>query len=84
MAEQNRGSEPAFPRINSNQEWVGGIPGAPGMTLREYYAGQAMAGLLSSRPELSNVFDIDGAEVVNVARLACMIADTLLVELNEV
>lgn len=40
------GNEPAFPGPND-----GNCPGDPGLTKREYFAAQAMIGLLSSETE---------------------------------
>jgi len=43
-------SKPAFPRSETGSAETGQIDqGAPGMTLREYYAGLAMQGLLSAQ-----------------------------------
>ena len=42
----NAGSTPAFPRPGSSDQ---GIPHQNGMTLRDWFAGQALVGALSGR-----------------------------------
>ena len=74
MSEQNDGG-PAFPRPsgkardgNGNSFWP---PGHPGMTLRDWFAGQALAGM----------FDFKTAETEEddwLARIAYGIADAMI------
>jgi hypothetical protein len=47
---------PAYPVIC--EEW----PNQPGMTLRDWFAGQALAGLLASGGKYSKGFECKGAE----------------------
>lgn len=67
---------PAFPRpatVQSEIDAVSGVhePGSPGMSLRDYFAGQAIAGLArSGAPDRLNVNEI--------AEAAYRIADALL------
>lgn len=45
---------PAFPRVTSDCDDHDGVTqydGVPGMSLRDYFAGQAMMGMLSNREE---------------------------------
>lgn len=62
---------PAFPEPGlsglPNGDW---FPGQPGMSLRDYFAGQALAGLTNGRRENVEVF----------AREAYAVADAMLAE----
>jgi hypothetical protein len=71
----SRATEAAFPFPSFNGpnavEW-----GSPGMTLREYYAGLAMQGLLASE-----TLDYHASSSESLARHAVSKADALLAEL---
>ena len=43
------GKKPAFPVSPFADDRGGGFPGQRGMTLKEYYAGQALIGLLANK-----------------------------------
>lgn len=67
---------PAFPRIGhvhsqdcDPEQW---IPGAPGMTLRDYFAAKAMQAILASPNAPSTV------DTVDVAHDAYVMADDML------
>lgn len=71
--EHNGPNEPAFPSFSEigGKEVIGGV----GMTMREWYAGQALIGLLA--------FDDDGANQFTpaiAAREAFRMADAMLAE----
>jgi hypothetical protein len=66
----SRANDAAFPIPHSNE--AGSYPAEPGMTLREYYAGLAMQGLLQH-----NV----GCSVGYVVMVAVQHADALIAEL---
>jgi len=82
---------PAFPYFFPEcDEEIGALPCAyqPGMTLRAYFAGQAMAGLLANDADGAWTND-DGTvcktvkEISNIiARHSCTYADALIEELN--
>ena len=78
MPEQIKGDDPAFPRRNSNKTWADGIEGAQGMTLRQYYASQAMEGMLSSTHMLSVPEGSRKGSLTILARAAWLAADALL------
>lgn len=61
----------AFPEQQPDMNHKGD---APGMTLRQYYAGQAMTGLLATR-------DADNWSAVGMAQMAVEYADALCEEL---
>jgi len=69
-------SKPAFPRSETGSAEIGQIdPGAPGMTLREYYAGLAMQGMI-----------VEGGRFTEpdiVAQFAIAQADALIAALQE-
>lgn len=67
---------PAFPRPYSRHErstetW----PGQNGMTLRDYFAGQALIGLLARPPKSSGLM---AGKPTTTAELAYLIADDML------
>ena len=79
-------NQPAFPRSS-----VGNSEGNEGMTMREYYAGQAMVGLLMGNgialavdagTAVAEAEDIDDFMGVmgKVARLAWRMADVMILE----
>jgi hypothetical protein len=77
-------SKPAFPYIptaqhpNGDTEWVERLDEqCTGMTLREYYAGQALVGLLAS-PKLNVQIENDA-----LARLCAAFADALVAAMEE-
>ena len=76
MSERNDGG-PAFPRPSGEARDGNGTsfwpPGHPGMTLRDWFAGQALAGLIAS-----NMGRIDDGE--SYARLAGLHADAMIAE----
>ena len=63
MMTRKTGDYPAFPTNDTS-----------GMTIREYYAGQIMAALAASRPE------VDPIDIPALARYAWAVADNLLAE----
>ncbi len=70
MSEQPHAGGPVFPRLNSQMD--------PGMSLRDWFAGQALAGLIGATPV------IDEAQAANepitqfAARVAYKAADAML------
>lgn len=70
-----KGSDAAFPRGPSNR-----CSSGHGMTLREYYAGQAMAGLLAG---LKGTMEVSTVIEEMVAKTAVCNADALLAELEK-
>ena len=66
----NDNSQPAFPYTNCEDH---GLNGSPGMTLRQWYAGMAMQGLLA----LPNG---SGDALNNLVKAAFTIADTMLAQ----
>ena len=74
MTAQHRGNAPAFPRSATHGSDY--LPsGDPGMTLREYYAGQAMVGLLGEEQHT-------GLSPSQIADMAVNMADALLEKLS--
>ncbi len=77
------GDSPAFPHVAGSLE--------PGMSLRTWLAGQAMAGIISKLPPMQNydggpckVAKVDCDEVVSqVAAGSVFYADALLAALNK-
>ena len=79
----DRNNQPAFPRV--------GPEGNEGMTMREYYAGQAMVGLLmgngialaveagSAVAKADQLDDFEGV-MGKVAQIAWRVADVMLLE----
>lgn len=67
-------SKPAFPALHSLSD---GVSYSNGMTLREYYAGQALVGLIASND------DGAGDRLTEVPKYAVDIADALIAELNK-
>lgn len=73
MSDKNK---PAFPRSETGSAETGQIDeGAPGMTLREHYAGLAMVGLLAMGPQVQ-----PGDE--EMAKVAFRKADAMIAELQ--
>ena len=78
MSERTGG--PAFPsvsgiRIGDREKWD---PGAPGMTLRDYFAGQALAGICAAQAHpMSTGYEPDSEEA---AQAAYRVADAMLAE----
>ena len=68
-----KGNEPAFP-FSYNDNTPGEMCAHPGMTLRDWFAGQALTGLVQSQIERR----IISAE--NLASVAFNIADAMLKE----
>ena len=66
MSDQPKDGGPAFPR--ENQEW-----GVPGMSLRDWFAGQALAGLLTGQYKDTGHYNLD-----DVPCEAFKIADAML------
>lgn len=66
---------PAFP-ITAEQSSSGMIP-MPGMSLRDYFAGLAMQGLIASGADANRGHD---GYMVTVAKLAFRYADAMLAE----
>ena len=71
----------AFPyqAIASGDELTGDLPGDPGMTLRQWYAGQAVVGLMAN----ANGRYENNAWASNVASDAVTLADALIAELDK-
>lgn len=66
------------PRVNTYHEYQ------DGMSLRAYFAGQALAGILSKTPLRMNVpREAAEDEIACIARGAVLVADTLLQALRE-
>lgn len=59
MSTQTNHGGPVFPTPYSDS--------APGMTLREYYAGQAMAAILASPRTFNGCKELEQQEVANLA-----------------
>jgi hypothetical protein len=79
MAERKDGG-PAFPRRGNDHE-----EGAKGMTLRDYFAGQAMQATLGSDTAVSEIMaadmDADRSGLAKaVAAIAYLFADAMLAE----
>lgn len=72
---------PAFPVLDQ-----GFVPGSGGMSLRDYFAGQALVGILASTPLLRGLADgrdSQGVPAFSMRRasvLAFDLADTMLAE----
>jgi hypothetical protein len=75
-------NQPAFPRPYSEHDGSGGTDrwyAQDGMTMREWYAGQALAGLLANRfPNLPNKTVIDWYS--DMAQTAFYLADAMLLQ----
>jgi hypothetical protein len=74
--------DPAFPKAGSD-----GVASQRGMTMREYYAGQALVGLLSNETLLSYLYEgdnplADDGFVQKMASGAVRYADALIAELD--
>lgn len=77
MTKDNSG--PAFPRqrqefINPQTRELHSIPYNGGMSLRDWFAGMALQGLISNR----DIVDEVGNGITNYARGSYMIADAML------
>jgi hypothetical protein len=86
--EEAEQSKPAFPRPNTIQEKYGPVGerlddvilcGSPGMTLREYYAGLAMQGILAAQIHGFNDQPSNGP----FACMSVQMADALIAELQQ-
>jgi len=66
---------PAFPNITPDMI----VDGGPGMSLRQYYAGQALAGLLASGDEAYSLTDSDDQAHYTAYRAYTM-ADRMIAE----
>ena len=83
MTNWKHGGGPVYPMFvkGGAQPFVGGMTlytedyHHPGMSLRDWYAGQALSGLLVNRPE-----DIPSQVVDGYTRLAYQLADAMLAE----
>ena len=82
-----QGNKPAFPRTFTSSVGMSGLrpmDGNPGMTLREYYAGQAMLGLLScngtvlNETTAPNLTPEQEEAIDEIAALAWIMADRVL------
>lgn len=82
MTARNRSNEPAFPRTytKAGAASLGGrtsirpADGTSGITIREYYADQALTGLVSGQTA------IPASEMKNIAQIAWGLADAMLEE----
>lgn len=82
----NLGDKPAFPGAeNVNDPRSDGFLSVPGMTLRQYYAGEAMMGILSDHKDVPAEEWPKGATSCPeaVAMLAVQHADELIAALEE-
>lgn len=81
MTQTNGG--PAFPHDLFIDKEAGETkavyPPSEGMSLRDYFAGQAIVGMLSSKAQWFGTSDLDA----KAAKTACSIADALIAELNK-
>ena len=68
----------AFPLMPTQELWERGMPIQVGMTLREYYAGQALIGLLAM---CAGGFDIGDAE--ETAARCYHYADAMMIARNK-
>jgi hypothetical protein len=67
---------PAYPVI---QEDMNGVEGGPGMTLRDWFAGQALAGHLASL----NPGSFDRGFCDHVSKQSYWVADSMIAERNK-
>lgn len=71
---------PAFP---CEGVWQKGLHAAPGMTLREWYAGQTLAGLVNRSDDGYSAYSLGDPEAVALlAQRAVQVADALIRELK--
>jgi len=79
------GDQPAFPDLTYNEVTGQANGHNKGMTLRHYYAGQAMIGILSSIGQAGDEFTVNGGFIhpESVAKAAINIADAMLIELSK-
>lgn len=83
MAKNMDDGGPAFPQPATSEGHAANTPwgfAGGGMTLRDYFAGQAMQGMLSDPKVGYKQGELDGDEVV--AKAAVGFADALLAELR--
>lgn len=80
MSEQRNDGGPAFPapmsqQTASNQDCA---PYQGGMSLRDWFAGQALAGLLANSSTLERGFTVDGGNRMTTTELCYYTADAML------
>lgn len=75
----------AFPtKTVQGRSTVDDLPAQQGMSLREYYAGQALAGLLANSFYLKNAIECDiGGFVEKASELSFDFAESMLKESNK-
>ena len=79
MSEMNNGG-PAFPQSDLSGYGIGPVDGMAGMSLRDWFAGQALAGWLASYgPDAGHPANRPGSRET-VARQAYEIADAMIAE----
>ena len=61
---------PAYPTENDNKYWIG-------MTLRDYFAGQALAGIMGN-PDHQDAMSTRPLETHGAAKHAYLVADAML------
>lgn len=77
MTTERKDGGPAYPVIRvCDKSGVGTSAGTPGMTLRDYFAGQALAGLLTHGTREQNGERL----LANTARAAYAFADAMIAE----
>lgn len=67
---------PAFPRPYSCQN----IPAQRGMSLRDYFAGQALAGMLAANGVMEEATKVGDQPQIGLAVVAYNIADAMIAE----
>jgi hypothetical protein len=76
MSDQLKDGGPAFPGIEAAIDGV--MIGGGGMTLRDWFAGQALAEILPARDECGRTAYSDGPDVETIAADAYTMADAML------
>lgn len=77
MQTKHNDGGPAFPsHITFNDALDKALVKHPGMTLRDWFAGQALTGLLTN-------YDSHSSNLTTCAELATLVADAILAELNK-
>ena len=74
-----RGNSPAFPRPQTVDQHGFTETGSSGMSIREFYAAQAMAGMLAGKGPLYQFSDVN---VASLTEDALRIADSLLAKMD--